>query len=266
MTLFGKIVGSVYSRLVNRVYRAVLNKSSRAFGFGTPRTCEWKPEDVTFKDFYSFHDEKCKDVAGIGEGCLRWRIAHFFNSYPLHTDADAHSLSYQSKIEGGEIGIDADGEGDHWINFVSKKLLPAVYAVEFDYMPNSVFNEQLQFCFAAKSLAERHRFVLNFNEVLYYQVITRGFWLPKFAEVPCSLPLGEWSHVRLEVVGDTFSLSLNGRAVLSVRDSGHARKAARNMLIFWNGKTKQGQFQEIALRIRNFKYNVELKKTTDAVK
>jgi hypothetical protein len=253
MKLFHLAINAIRCRLLGRFRRFILSQRQESFSVSVPVDCHWKACLGTLSDFYSFHDEKCPDVIGVDGSRREWRISHYFNNYPVHFHDDK-GLSYDLKVDDGGMEFSAGDDAEHWLYLVSKEKLPTEYAIEFEYKPKTVFNEQLQFCFAADSLAERHRFVLNFNEKVYYQIVTHGFWSQHYIEVPCSLMINEWSCIRLEVVGNVFSFFVKGKLVLSVKDSMLNPKPARNFLIFWNGKTRERSPQRLAASIRGFKW------------
>lgn len=190
------------------------------------------PELSDFKSFYSFHDQNCPDVAAIRTPAL-W-YSHFRGKYPLHLESDA-ALAYRCAAEDGGWRFSSDAMPDTWIYLVSRQVLPTTYAIEFDYTPQDVFKEQLQLDWAATSLAERHRFILTYNEYVRYQRLVRGFLLNDVDRAPCSLKLGEPARIRLEVVEQTFALVIDGRTVACWQDRGYDPRPSRSFLLFWNG-------------------------------
>lgn len=184
------------------------------------------------RSFYTFHDQNCPDVAAIATPSF-W-CSHFRGKYPLHLESDA-SLAYRCTEEDGGLRFRSDPVPGTWIYLVSRNLLPTSYAIEFDYTPHSVFKEQLQFDWAASSLAERHRFILTYNEYLRYQRLVRGFLLKDVERVPCSLKIGSPTRVRLEICERTFVFLLDGRPVTCWRDCGYDPRPSRGFLLFWNG-------------------------------
>jgi len=195
---------------------------------------DWEdvPELCDFRRFYSFHDKTCEDVLGMPTEA--WWRSHFRGRYRLHLESH-ETLPYSCEEEDGALRFRSSSAPDTWIYLVSREELPPVYAVEFDYTPFAVFKEQLQFDFAATSLADRHRYILSYNEKIRYQRIERGFWLPDVGSTSFSLPLGVPTRVRLEVVGNVFVLLAGGKRVACWRDRRYAPQRARNFLLFWNG-------------------------------
>jgi len=204
------------------------------------------PELSDFRRFYSFHDGTCEDVRGIPTEA--WWRSHFRGRYRLHLESH-ESLAYSCEEEAGALRFRSSSAPDTWIYLVSREELPSAYAVEFDYTPFVAFKEQLQFDFAATSLADRHRFILSYNEKIRYQRIERGFWLPDAGSVPFSLPLGVATRVRLEIVGNVFAFVADGRPVVCWQDCRYAPRRARNFLLFWNGPDERA----MDFRISGFK-------------
>lgn len=202
-------------------------------------------------DFYSMHDEHCDDVVDLNGNGPRWRAAQFSLPYSVHTCGE-DELSYAvSAVENG-LRFRADDETEHWVYLVAKRMLPCSYALEFDYVPHSVFNEQLQVDFAAESLARRHRFILEFCSTVFYQTVENGQFLQKCPRVQRDVPLHSPLHVRVEVVGNVFCLLFDQKIVLCVKDRFYRPRKDRSFLLFWNGLAPGVPFQTIDFEILNF--------------
>lgn len=223
-----------FDRRFAKAERELAEKNREANVRSERQPVEWVdvPALSDVRRFYSFHDQNCPDVRTIPT--REWWCSHFRGRYRLHLEQDA-SLSYEVRDEDDGVRIVSPPVPQTWIYCISRTVLPTTYAVEFDYTPFSVFKEQLQLDFAATSLAERHRFILAYNERLRYQRIERGFLLPDIDVSPLTLPLGRPTRIRLEVVGQVFSLSADGRTAASWRDCRYSPGPARNFLLFWNG-------------------------------
>ena len=196
--------------------------------------------------FYSFHDQRCPDVLGIPT--REWWCSHFRGRYRLHEEPDER-LSYEVRKTEDGFRIVSPPVPEIWVYGVSRAVLPATYAIEFDFTPATVVKEQLQLDFAATSLADRHRFILSYNEKLRYQRIERGFWLPDVDASPWSLPVGRTTRLRLEVDGQVFALVADGETVACWRDRRYRPRPARNFLIFWNGPDER----PIDVRVERFR-------------
>lgn len=186
-----------------------------------------------FRRLYSFHDRTCRDVRGRWRPA--WQAAHLGFRYPVHTEDHAR-LPYRVEESAGSFRFVSEAKPDTWIYLVSRQELPEAHAIEFDYLPRTVFREQLQMDFALTSLADRHRLILSDNRRIRYQRIERGFALPDRAGVPCSLELGKSSRIRLEVVGRQFALLIDGRFLTGWRDERYRPRPSRSFLVFWNGR------------------------------
>ena len=204
------------------------------------------PDLSNAASFYSFHDQNCPDVVNIPT--KEWWCSHFRGRYRLHAESD-EELSYEvAKTEEG-IRLAAPPVPGIWIYGVSRAVLPAAHAIEFDFTPSTTIKEQLQLDFAATSLADRHRFILSYNEKLRYQRIERGFWLPDIDVSPWSLPVGRTTRIRLEVVGQVFALLADGETVACWRDRRYKPRPSRTFLIFWNGSDER----PIDVRVERFR-------------
>ncbi len=206
-------------------------------------------------DFYETHDETCDDVIQLNQEGPRWRNSHFGLRYSVH-ELGERSLRYSiSDVDKGKR-FEADANSEHWIYLVSTGDLPQTYALDFDYIPHTTFNEQLQVDFACESLAFRHRFILEFCEKVFYQTVQYGFFLGKGPWASAQVELHKPLHVRVEVVGNVFSFVLNGVCLLCVKDWFYRPRRDRSILLFWNGKTRERSYQKIDFEIRNFKVQV----------
>ena len=98
-------------------------------------------------------------------------------------------------------------------------------------------------CFGFDSLASRLRFVLGYNRTIAFEAVESGMFLSAYERdklwdrltKPCSLKLGERTHVRLEVLENVFQLSLGGKVVMTARVAGYAPHPAHWAIIAWNG-------------------------------
>ncbi len=201
--------------------------------------------------YYDLRDENSQDVQDLRMSNTDWVLSHYLNEYFIDSKPQL-SLSYQLQALKEGFRVEASNDREHWIYWISKKLLPDTYKIEFDYIPRTVFNEQLQIVFAAKSLADRHRFILEFNSQVYYQIIRNGFFLPRLSFVPYQAPLHQTLHVRFEKVKNVFSLFFNDKLIMCKKDTTYNALTDRSMLLFWNGKGGNGLFQKIDFEINNF--------------
>ena len=223
-----------------RRHEARLSAANLAAQHETARPAvEWvrDAERSGLRKFFTYHDRNCPAVRGISSA--EWNYSHFRGRYPHHAESDA-ALDY-TVADAGPDALDvrsADTPGT-WIFLASREELPSVYALEFDYLPRTVFKEQLQVDFGAGSLAQRHRFILTYNRFIRYQRIECGFCLEDAGNHPFTLPLGRASRIRLEVVERTFTLLIEGRVVACWRDDRYRPRPARAYLLFWNGPDRQ---------------------------
>jgi len=199
---------------------------------------------------YSMLDENCDDVSQVKNIGTRWQSAWMLNSFGVHLD-DEKKLSYSFvPVEGG-LRFMADNLSERWIYLLSHEELPDIYAVDFVYIPHTSFVEQLQLNFAAESLAKRHRFILEFGEKVFYHIVENGRFLNRLFEKKCTVSLHVPLHVRLEVVGNVFTLLFDNKVMFCIKDCTYKPQTSRNALLFWNDN--KAPFQTIDFELRNLK-------------
>ena len=205
-----------------------------------------------FDDLFTFHDENCEDVVSYNNHLDNWKLAKCGYSYPLHKESD-ESFSYLITGSGGSMRFYADDDKERWINIVSKDLLPENYAMDFVLVPHTIFVEQCQIAFGMKSLAERHRFVIEFNKRAYYQRISDWDFLPELASVDIAFEQDQPLHIRFEMIENNYTLLLNSHVVLCVSDLEYKPIKSHAALIFWNGWPDRGGCKPMDFEIKDFK-------------
>ncbi len=191
-------------------------------------------------DFFLGEDETAPEIGIVNDVCIGktpaklWtgRLTGRFPFDPRHNDAPGYVVR---DVAHGQRFTYAAGRPLRWIMLISKKPLPPVYALEFDYTPHTRFREQLQFDFKLRSLHQRLRFMLRHNERFVFSAIDGGFFAPDSRSVPFSFKIGETARVRFEIARDIFALLVDGSLVMSVRMSGvGAEVDERCALIFYD--------------------------------
>ncbi len=176
-------------------------------------------------DFFFAEDETACEVRLVNDICIgktpaelwKGRLTGVFPFAPRMQDSTGYSVS---PVAGGQRLAYPGNRPMRWIMLVSKRRLPPIYALEFDYTPHTVFREQLQFDFLVRSLHQRLRFMLRHNERFVFSVIDGGFFVPDSRSVPFSLKMGVAVRVRFEIVRDVFVLMVDGKVVMCVRIEG----------------------------------------------
>ena len=232
------------------VFRLMRNKDS--FKLGQRSGCAKWRFLCGFDDIFTFHDENCSDVVSYNKHLDNWKLAKYGYAYPLHKESDA-DFSYLIKSAGGSMRFYADDNKERWINIVAKGLLPKNYAMDFVLVPHTIFVEQCQIAFGMQSLAERHRFVIEFNKRAYYQRISDWEFLPELASVDITFKQDQPLHVRFEMIENNFTLLLNSHVVLCVMDLVYKPTKAYAALIFWNGWPDRGGCKPMDFEIKDFK-------------
>ena len=190
-----------------------------------------------------------------------WFMSKFTNEYYF---APEHSPTprYEMHRSGDKLSIITDSRIDTWIYLVSKQKCPAVYAMEFDYVPHTEMQETLQIDFCCHSLSRRFRFNLENNRTLKFDITDKGcfvYWINvkgwnKYKK-PCSLPLHKTTHVRLEVINDVFAIYYDSVLQMAVRVKGYEPCPTDWYLVFWNGVEKE---QTMNIELSNFKLFVPM--------
>ena len=145
-------------------------------------------------DFFLREDDAAFEVRLVNDICegktpaelWKGRLTGIFPFAPRNQSETGYSIK---PVAGGQRLVYQGGRPFRWIMLVSKRRLPAVYALEFDYTPRSTFREQLQFDFFMQSLHQR-------------------------------LQLDVAVRVRFEIVRDVFTLIVDGNVVMCVKVEG----------------------------------------------
>lgn len=191
-------------------------------------------------EFFLCQDESAAEVKIVNDVCLGkmpaklWagRLTGRFPFNPCTKERPGYRVV---DVDGGQRLTYPAGRPWRWIMLVSKKVLPPVYALEFDYTPHTRFREQLQFDFMMRSLHQRLRFMLRHNERFVFSVIDGGFFAPDSRSVPFSFEMDRTVRVRFEIIRDVFVLLVDGRVVMSVQVEGLCgRGDERCALIFYD--------------------------------
>lgn len=190
-----------------------------------------------------------------------WFMSKFTNEYyfdPEHSPAPR----YEMHRAGDRLSISTGSRIDTWIYLVSKQKCPAVYAMEFDYVPHTEMQETLQIDFCCHSLSRRFRFNLENNRTLKFDITDKGcfvYWSNvkgwnKYKK-PCSLSLHKTTHVRLEVINDVFAIYYDSVLQMAVRVKGYEPCPTDWYLVFWNGVEKE---QAMNIELSNFRLLVPM--------
>lgn len=229
---------------------------------------KWKEDVSTSNGIESFYclDQQSDDVRDLllpachlTHDKMNWWRSHFSNEYMFAAE-NANIIQPAYKIEKSDtsVKISTGSDLDTWIYLVAKEKQPAIYALEFDYMPKIEMQETLQICFASSSLAQRFRFNLENNKTLKFDVVDYGnftwwqntdSWKIKLQE-SCSIPIDEWTHVKLFVINDIFAIYYDGILKMAVRVKDYIPKENYWYLIFWNGTKIKSP---LSVELRDFK-------------
>ena len=196
------------------------------------------PDEYLFKDEHSPDIEHLKTQYPTQDDGRDWFMAHFSAPYPLQAD-EAPAPMYTLSFSGSDgVDITTDSIPDHWVYIVSKETFPSHYAVEFDFRSATRIKEQLQLCFHADSLAERRRFIWEYGENVFFQIVSQAFFMEPMKSTPAFNRPGEWVHIRMEVVGNKAFYYMDGHLQISVDLHELPSQGNRFMIIFWNARER----------------------------
>ena len=78
--------------------------------------------------------------------------------------------------------------------------------------------DEIQISFHCSSLSERYRFMIRNNKTAVFEVIKDGRFYRYVKQKACAIPLGEKHNIEVLVDGNHYSLLVDKKPVLSVRD------------------------------------------------
>ena len=139
-----------------------------------------------------------------------------------------------------------------WVMLTGKSPLPRDFALEFDYVPHTVFREQLQFDWAMSTLGDRLRFMVRDNERLVANAVEKNAFPPDGRTLPFAFTLGASHRVRIESHGGVHSFIVDGRNLLSLTYDGNAGATGNYAALVFYEATPD---RPIDFEIRNFRFS-----------
>ena len=262
--LFAKFIYLYASKRAKRLTQLWLNRTAKCEDIPM---VEWEEDKQTSKGINSFYclDQQSDDTRPLlmSEWNLQhdktmWWRSQFGEDYLFAPELSPQPI-YQLNKTDDHLHIHTGSILDTWIYLVSKQAQGDTYALDFDFTPHTAMQETLQICFCSNSLAYRLRYNLENNKTLKFDIVDRAhftYWSDvahwdNFKQ-PCSLPLHQKSHIRLEVIRDTFVYYINGVRQMAIRLKDFESFGNRWYLIFWNGVDEAGKM-EMDIEIENFK-------------
>ena len=238
-----KIYRSFYGNRVKEIEEAITENFS--FDDYTIEA-EWE-KDTILSDIPSqffFNNETCSDIVNLHHDRYPipshgkdWFMAHYTDSYPLIEECSP-SNNYELTCSSDSFQVLSDSLDNHWIYIVSKDVMPKKYAVEFDYESRTAIKEQLQFCVYTSSLADRFRIISDYGETVFFNAVQKGYFLKKFNEKECKIPVNETTNIRLEVDRKHIVFFVNGEKKMCVSVNDYPNKPGHLIILFWNDKDK----------------------------
>lgn len=253
------------ARLRDKLSNRLSSKLRRAFGRGECRSASFRdalPAEGAWRDatpagglrgFFRFSDETSAVLSAVngvalGDDTVEARRVAFGGGMPPSVASPRFKVA---EVVGGLRFLHSPGTPMRWVMLTSPAPLPEEFALEFDYVPHSVFAEQLQIDFRMASLGDRLRFMVRDNEKIVANSVSGGRFAADARRLPFSFPLEEPAHVRFELRGGICSFIAGGRIVLSLDCSGFASAMGGfAALVFYEA----GVERAVDFEIRNFRY------------
>ena len=218
-----------------------------------PPDAEWR--DATPEGgigvFFEFSDETDPVLAAVNKIAAGDRSPDVRKTALGRLPAPAAAPRFSvSDVDGGLRFVHSPGTPMRWAMLTSSAEMPDDFAFEFDYVPRSVFTEQLQIDFRMASLGDRLRLMVRDNTVLVANSVADGRFAADERTLPFSFETGRPAKVRFELRGGVCALSADGRCLLSLDCSGFAEmRGGRVALVFYEA----GEERPIDFEIRNFR-------------
>ena len=211
---------------------------------------EWKEDTVTSKGFNSFVllDEDCDDINYLVH--THWPLS--FKSYYwwksrlggeyFFTNTQNGQPKYRVEKTDSTLHILTSTKADSWVYLPAVDAQPSCYALDFDYLPIGDQYETLQIDVRLRSLANRLKFVIRYNQDVKFDMYIQSNALAvssdkRWSEFikPLTLPKDRASHIRMEVFKDIYSLVVNGERIISVKVDNSEELGDYWCLMSWNG-------------------------------
>lgn len=224
----------------------------------------WVEDSVTSKGFNSFVllDETCDDINYLVH--TRWPLpikSYYWWKSRLggdyfFTNKREDSPLYNVERTDSTLHITTSSKVDSWVYLPAIQPQPNYYALDFDYYPIGDQYETLQIDVRLRSLANRLKFVIRYNKDVKFDMYIRSNALAVSSDErwqefikPLTLRKDGYSHIRLEVIRDIYSLIVNNERIISVRVDSSTGLGDYWCLMSWNA------YEEIPceLYIKNFK-------------
>ena len=210
-------LGNTLRRVVARLRGFQNLLVARKYGKALQAPCrqaedyEWRLIEAGIsEENFVYRDESWNHVKYMGVmGLADWL------GYPDLPIDDGVPTTERVHFENGDITIRSEEPSElRWVILKYRKPVGSVYAVEFTAKIDSVFTE-LQFAINWKSIAERDRFMICNNRLLIFQNVWKSAFLRWLVEKPISLDFGKPVQFRIEVIEDTYSITIDQKSEIS---------------------------------------------------
>lgn len=174
-------------------------------------------------------------------------IKHIFNAKALHLPyTPGRGTVNNSKVRIGKniARIKTDGVKNDWVFLLSKKYLPNDYVIRFNATLHSEVTE-LQVAFNYTDITSRLRFLLYENKELRFDAVGDGYFINDLASTPYSFTPGKSYTVELAAVDGCYSISIDGKRCLTIKNRHVAAGRTKAALVLWNREAGQPMDAEI---------------------
>jgi hypothetical protein len=225
---------------------------------------EWEEDSVTSKGFnsFTFLDETCVDIKYLVHtrwplpiSSYYWWKSRLGGDY-FYTNTQVKDPCYLVEQEDSVLHIKTSKKKDSWVYLSAIAPQAQYYALDFDYLPIGDQYETLQIDVRLRSLANRLKFVIRYNKDVKFDMYIQSNSLAVSSDKrwkefikPLTLSKGEYSHIRLEVMDDIYSLVVNEERIITVKVDNSSDLGNYWCLMSWNSQ------EEIPceFKIKNFR-------------
>lgn len=155
------------------------------------------------------------------------------------------------EVKDQQLICTGNGEKDDWIFLMLNESFDNAYSIEFEAMIETV-NSEFQIAFNYQDIGNRYRFNLKNNNVLCFEVVSKGFFHNEIFSKKFSLPLNEFNKFRINVLASTYQYLVNDKIIMTIAAKRKLFNGDKFAFILWD--TKQRPISAIYKNIKIIKY------------
>lgn len=142
-------------------------------------------------------------------------IKHEKNDMTPWDNDEKSDMSRVTYVDSG-MHLHSPSKKENWMCFFYRDTVDR-YSFSFDVEDHTGLDE-IQVSFHCSSLRERYRFMIRNNKTAVFEVIKDGRFYRYVKQKDCAIPLDEKHNIEVLVDGNHYSLLVDKKPVLSVRD------------------------------------------------